>query len=74
MIECPIVADPKPKLNRPPFGCSFVAMGLSDVQNISMHYLESGGDEEVTIMQGLGMLHNSVGLLSHNLHNFITIP
>ena len=52
-IECPIVADPKPKPNQPRFGCSFAAIGSLDVENVTMKYVENGQSKTRTLF-GIG--------------------
>ena len=58
MIECPLVADP----NRPGFGCAFSSVGSSDVENVTMSYVEKDTDgniespEVVRTTKGLGRL------------------
>ena len=37
-VACPTVADPKPKGNKPKFGCSFATIGSSETDNITIHY------------------------------------
>ena len=62
MIQCPTVADPNPKPGKPRFGCSFSTIGSSDVENVSIHYLEKdksgveASPEVVQVTQGLGKL------------------
>ena len=57
MIECPIVADPKPKKDHPRFGCSFAAIGSLDMENITMTYVENG-ESKTRVMYGIGTKYN----------------
>ena len=54
VIDCPIVADPKPKPNRPRFGCSFAAIGSLDVENVTMQYVENG-QSKLRVLHGIGI-------------------
>ena len=47
MIDCPIVADPNPKPNKPRFGCSVVTIGSSDIENVTVQYIEKEANVEV---------------------------
>ena len=59
-VACPTVADPKPKGNKPKFGCSFATIGSSETDNITIHYkgTDTNGDvlgsEVFTTTQAIG--------------------
>ena len=59
-VACPTVADPKPKDNKPKFGCSFATIGSSETDNITIHYkgTDTNGDvlgsEVFTTTQAIG--------------------
>ena len=61
-VACPTVADPKPKGNKPKFGCSFATIGSSETDNITIHYKgididgDVAGSELFTTTQAIGRL------------------
>ena len=77
-VACPTVADPKPKGNKPKFGCSFATIGSSETDNITIHYKgididgDVAGSELFTTTQAIGRL-TSIETLTFEYYWFETI-